>query len=67
MEDVPGRQVPARRQLRIAGLAAAQLAALLEDGRAAGAVNGTVDAAAAEQRRVGGVDDRVHFLLRDVA
>jgi hypothetical protein len=35
-------------------------------GRAAGAVNGAVDSAAAEQRRVVRVDDRVHGLLRDV-
>ena len=35
--------------------------------RAAGAVDGAVDAAAAEQRLVGGVDDRVDDLLGDVA
>src|SRR5690606_30009857 len=45
----------------------AERAALGEDGRAAGAMNGPVHSPTAEQRLVGGVDDGVHFLPRDVA
>ena len=44
-----------------------QGAALGEDLGAAGPVDGAVDAAPAEQRRVGGVHDRVDGLGRDVA
>ena len=67
VDHVPRRQVARRRRLRVAGRAAAEAAALLEDRRAAGTVDRAVDAAAAEQRLVGGVDDRVDLLLRDVA
>ena len=48
-------------------LAAAEPAALFEDRGAAGAVDRTVDAAAAEQRRVRGIHDRVDLLPCDVA
>jgi hypothetical protein len=37
------------------------------DGRAAGAVNGTVHAASARETAIGRVDDRVNLLTRDVA
>jgi hypothetical protein len=67
MDDVAGRQVPACRRLRVARLAAAEATALLEDRRAAGAVDRAVDATAAEQCRVGRVHDRVDLLLREVA
>ena len=52
---------------RVAGLAAAEQPALLEDRGAAGSVDRAVHAAAAAQRLVGRVDDRVHVLLGDVA
>src|SRR5580692_8993638 len=42
------------------------LAAFREDGGASSAVDGAVDATSAEQRRIGGVDDRVGGFLRDV-
>lgn len=42
------------------------LFALSEDGRATGAVNGAIDASAAEERGVSGVDDSVCSLARDV-
>ena len=49
-------------------VAAAERAALLEQRRPGGAVDRAVDPAAAEQARVGGVDDRVRFGVRgDVA
>src|SRR5699024_7409717 len=47
-------------------LALAQRAAGGEDLGASGAVDRAVDPAAAEQARVGGVDDRLGRLLRDV-
>ena len=43
------------------------LAALGQQRRSRGGVDGPVDAGAAEQRRVGRVDDGVDALLRDVA
>jgi len=64
---VPHRQTAAGRRLRVAGLAAAEQPALSEDLGAARAVDRAVDSAAAEQGRVGGVDDRVDVLLGDVA
>jgi hypothetical protein len=67
VDDVPGRQVPGRGRLRIAGLTAAEEPALREDRGAAGAMDGAVDAAATEQRAVRRVDDRVDFLGREVA
>ena len=42
-------------------------AAFLQNRPAAGAVNSAVDATAAEQGMVGGIDDGVHLLFRDVA
>jgi hypothetical protein len=47
--------------------AGAKVAALLQDRRATLAVDRPVDPAAAQQRRVGRVDDRVDLLGRDVA
>src|SRR3954462_4461731 len=55
VDDVTCRQVPSTGRLRVARLAAAEPAALVQDRRAAGAMDGPVDAAAAEQGRVGGV------------
>jgi hypothetical protein len=72
--DHPPRGQPARRGgHRLAGGQAAavgpgaQLAARGEDLRAATPVDGAVDPAAAEQRRVRRVDDGVCLLLGDVA
>src|SRR5438105_4517984 len=61
------RQPPAGRQLGVAGGAAAELAALGQDRGSAGAVDRAVDPAAAQQRRVGRIDDRVGRLRGDVA
>jgi hypothetical protein len=62
-----GRQAESSGRLGVAGLAASQFAALGEEVGAGGPVDGPVDPATAEQRRVGGVDDRVDPLLGDVA
>jgi hypothetical protein len=61
------RQLAGGGRLRIAGRAPAERAAFLEDRRPARVVDRAVDPAAAEQRRVGRVDDRVDVLTRDVA
>jgi hypothetical protein len=60
------RHGPADRQAT-AVVPGPQRAALRQDRRAALAVDRAVDAAAAEQRRVRGVDDRVHAFGGDVA
>src|SRR5262249_3814420 len=60
-------ETTAARDLRIAGRAAAEAAALVQDRGPTRAVDRAVDAAAAEERRVRGVHDRVRVLLRDVA
>src|SRR5919201_3108283 len=62
-----GRQPVAAGDLRLAGRAAAEPTALLEQLRPGGAVYRAVDAAAAEQAAVRRVDDRVDALLGDVA
>ena len=67
MDDVAGGQLTRRRRLRIAGLAAAESAAFLENGGPAAAMNGSVHAAAAQQGRIRRVHDRVDLLGRDVA
>ena len=66
--DDPARGQPvALRRLGLARSAASERAALVEQLRARRAMDGAVDAAAAQQRRVRGVDDRVDALLGDVA
>jgi len=67
VDHVPGRQPVAGGRLRLARTAAAEPTALLEQLGTGGAVNRAVDAAAAEQRAVGSVDDRVDILLCDVS
>jgi hypothetical protein len=68
-----GRQVARGRRHRLARWQAVaevtgpQLAAGRQDRRAAPAVDRAVHPAAAQQRGVGGVHDRVHLLLGDVA
>jgi hypothetical protein len=72
VDDPPGGQLAgdggdglARGQA--AGVRArAQLAAGGQDGRAAAAVDGAVDAAAAGKLRIGRVDDRIDIERRDV-
>jgi hypothetical protein len=49
-----------------AGVAAAERATLGEKVRSRGAMDGAVDAAAAQQRAVGGVDDGLDIERRDV-
>src|SRR6185503_20006894 len=56
-----------RLPLRQRTLALPDPLALLEDGGSATAVDGAVHAAPAHQARVGGVDDGVHRLSREVA
>jgi hypothetical protein len=67
VDHVPGGQPVARRRLRLAGPAAAEPSALLEELRPCCTVDRAVDAAAAEQRAVRCVHDRVDGLLRDVS
>ena len=67
VDDVTRGQLAGRRRLRIAGLAAAESAAFLENGGPAAAMNGSVHAAAAQQGGIRRVYDRVDLLGRDVA
>src|ERR1700680_2541716 len=59
MNDVPSRQPIAARQPSLPRRAAAERAAFREQLGAGGAMDRAVDTAAAEQRGIGGVDDRV--------
>lgn len=52
---------------RLAGFAAVERAALFQQLRPGGAMDGAVHAAAAQERSVGGVDDGIDVLLGDVA
>jgi hypothetical protein len=68
VDDVLDRQPAGAGDLRVAGVAAAQRAALLQQLRSGGAVDRTVDPPAAAQAGVGRVDDRVGLgVLGDVA
>ena len=67
MNDVSRAKATGARRLRVAGVAAAQQPALRQQLGPRRAMDCTVDAAAAEQARVRGVDDGVDALLRDVA
>jgi len=66
MDDVSRRQLVAAGQFGLAGCAAAELPACLEQTRAGRAVNRAVHPAAAEQRGVCRVHDRVQRQRRDV-
>ena len=66
VDDVPGLQPVAARDLGLAGLAAAERAAFGEQLRPGGAMDGAVHAPAAEQGRLGRVDDGVHVEAGDV-
>ena len=60
VDDVASRaRPPAAGRARVAGLAAAERPALVEELGPGGAMDRAVDAAAAEQARVGGVDDHL--------
>ena len=66
VDDVPAGQPVTTGDLCASRFTASQRPALLQEPRAGGAVNTPVDAAPAQQRRVGGVHDGVHLHLRDV-
>jgi hypothetical protein len=66
VDDESPLQPVAAGDLRLARGAAAEPAAFREQARPGGAMDRPVDAAAAEQRLVGGVDDRVEAERRDV-
>ncbi len=70
MNHVAGRQVPAGGDHRFSGralaLGLAYPPAFFEDPGPATPVDGAVDSTAALERGVGGVHDRIGFLIRDV-
>src|SRR5262249_18470304 len=67
VDHVAGGEPTGAGHAGVAGRAAAEPAALLENGRPAGPVDGPVDAAAPEERGVRRVHDGVDALRRDVA
>lgn len=66
VNDPPGRKFIAFGDFGLSGGAAAEHAAFRQQFRPGGAMNGAVHATPAEQRRVGGIHNRLHALLRDV-
>jgi hypothetical protein len=60
VNDIARRQIVTARYLRLTGRASAEPTALVQKTRAGGAMNRAIDAATAEQRRIGGIDDRVN-------
>jgi len=66
MNDVPGRKAIAFGELCLAGLAATQQAALVEKLRTGSAMNRSINASAAQQGTVGGVDDGIDGQGSDV-
>jgi hypothetical protein len=66
MNDMPGRKPVTFGDFGIAGGAAAEAAAFGQKLRSGGAMDGAIDAAAAEQRFIGGVDDGVNAQGGDV-
>jgi len=66
VDHMAGRQPVAFGDLGLAGLTAMEHAAFQDEIRARGTVDRAVDATAAKQRRVCGVDDRVNAELGDV-
>src|SRR5438067_2380068 len=67
MNDMPGRQPIAAGQPCLSRRAATDPAAFGEEFRAGGAVNRAIDPAAAKQRRIGGIDDRIDRQPGDIA
>jgi len=66
MNDMPCRQTVSTGDLSSSGFAAVQRTAFRQKLRPGRAVDRTIDAAAAEQRRIGGVDDGVNAQGSDV-
>jgi hypothetical protein len=60
VDDMPRRQPMAGRDFGVTGLATIEGSAFGQEFGAGSAVNRAIDATAAEQRRVGGVDDSVN-------
>lgn len=67
MDHVFGRQPVSAGDLGIAGVAATERAAFVEQLRARGTVDGAINTAAAQQRRVGRVDDGVNAQCRNIS
>ncbi len=67
MNHEPGWEVEARGQLGVARFTAIEEAASLEKPRACRAVDRAIDTAAAQQARIGGIDDRVEREARNIA
>ena len=67
VDDVTRQKIAGGGRLRVAGLAAAEQPAFLQDRGPTAAMDGPVHTAAPEQRRVRGVHDRVDLLGRNVA
>ena len=67
MNDPSGREFVTAGDFGLAGGATAPRAAFGQQLRPGRPVDGAVHAATAEQRRVGGVDNHIHALLRNVA
>jgi len=66
VNDVLGGQPVARGEFCLAGLAASQETALVEQVRSGGTMNRTINATATEERRVRSIDDRVDGERGDV-
>ena len=66
MNDMPRREPVTLRYFGLAGGAAAEAAAFGQKLRAGGTMDGAVDAPAAEQRCIGGVDDGVNAQGGDI-
>jgi hypothetical protein len=66
MNDMPRRQLVAFGDFGVAGLAAVKRAALSEQLRPGGAMDRPIDAAAAQQRGIRGVDDGINAQCGDV-
>src|SRR5581483_8663100 len=66
VDDDPRGQPEPWRRLRLSGLAPTEQSAGMDQLGPRGAVDRAVDAASAQQRGIGGVDDRVYGERRDV-
>ena len=66
MDHMPGFQLVAAGDFRLAGLGAAEASAFGQQFRSGRAMNGAVDATAAQEAAVGGIDDGIHIQGGDV-